>query len=385
MATSDHRRIAALESLRGVLALWVVLGHLLTVSGLDAGSWTGPLKLLARGIYAVDVFIILSGFVIWMLLDRAGESYAAFILRRFFRLFPIYLLCLLTAILTMPLAVDALQALPWENMHNAERLKIFTDSMAYFPAQFAAHILMIHGALPDNVLPSSPYAFVGQAWSISLEWQFYLIAPLLFWWSARGKWVFVVLGIAAIILRFLAVDWPTSSLPPQFVLFAVGMLSYEVWKRPDSIPRRYVAWLLPAGVVGAAISGMPALLVWTLVYFSMLATRCGSVGSVERIVVRVLEIRHFRFLGEISYSLYLSHMVVIYIALYALAPYAQMLGKVGHFALLTGSVLCLSIAGSYLLYRYVELPGIQTGKRLASRYGRSAPASVLNQTREVRT
>jgi peptidoglycan/LPS O-acetylase OafA/YrhL len=384
VANSDHGKIAALESLRGLLALWVVLGHLLTVSGLDAGSWTGLLKLFAHGAYAVEVFIILSGFIIWMLLDRSRESFPAFIIRRFFRLFPVYFLCLIAAIGIMPLAVEALRELPWDNAQNSERLKIFADSAAYFFPHVVAHVFMIHGMFPDNVLPSSPYAFAGQAWSISLEWQFYLIAPLLYWWSARGPWAFAILSVTALAMHYLTLDWPTASLPPQLFLFMIGMLSYEVWRQREKLPSAYVVWLLPAALVLAVASRMPALLVWTLVYFLMLATYCGTGGPIVGIVMRTLEHRHFRFLGEISYSLYLSHMVVLYLAMYLLAPYALILGKGGHFAILAACVLCASVGGSYLLHRYIERPGIQAGRRLASRY-RDPIASLVNAETKVHT
>ncbi len=85
------QRIRAFESLRGLLALWVVAYHAALTAGMHAESWRFPLNLLGKGEYAVDIFIILSGFVIFALLDNSRETYGVFLIRRAFRLYPIYL------------------------------------------------------------------------------------------------------------------------------------------------------------------------------------------------------------------------------------------------------------------------------------------------------
>lgn len=90
------KRIHSLESLRGLLALWVVIGHTITNSGY-ADKDLGLLKLAAMPSLAVDVFIILSGFVIFFLLDQQRTPYLQFIVKRWFRLAPVFLTVLIVS------------------------------------------------------------------------------------------------------------------------------------------------------------------------------------------------------------------------------------------------------------------------------------------------
>ncbi|MBC8038204.1 MAG: acyltransferase family protein, partial [Rhizobiales bacterium] len=89
-------RIHEFEALRGALAAWVVIGHVFKHSGY-APDALYPFPLLGDPGMPVDVFIILSGFVIFSLLDHKHEGYWPFITRRFFRLFPLFLVVLLVS------------------------------------------------------------------------------------------------------------------------------------------------------------------------------------------------------------------------------------------------------------------------------------------------
>jgi hypothetical protein len=125
--TSKKKRINELESLRGVLALWVVVGHILPSAGI-LDTALGPFKFVAKGEYAVDVFIIMSGFFIFYLLDTAQEKYRPFIIRRFLRLFPAYFVCLIISILMINVSVETLSSLDWQHPQNAFRIQVFNDA-----------------------------------------------------------------------------------------------------------------------------------------------------------------------------------------------------------------------------------------------------------------
>lgn len=170
MALLKH--VKEYDALRGLMALWVLLGH---------WASTVPIHnvLFQRRFfneYAVDVFIILSGFAIATLILAKQESYRAYITRRFFRIFPAYLFYLAVSVALAGWALDLWQAAPEGSMKEA-RVVIAQDSLSFIGAHTFFHLLGLHSLVPPALLPSSDFAFLGQAWSISLEWQFYLIAP----------------------------------------------------------------------------------------------------------------------------------------------------------------------------------------------------------------
>lgn len=102
MPSPPTNRILEFEGLRGLLAWWVVVSHALFAAGFTLDTLPRGIRILAHGDYAVDVFIILSGFVIFKLLREGKEPWRVFMVRRVFRLFPVYLLCLFAGILVRP-------------------------------------------------------------------------------------------------------------------------------------------------------------------------------------------------------------------------------------------------------------------------------------------
>ena len=116
--------------------------------------------------------------------------------------------------------------------------------MDFLRISLDAHIFLLQGLIPNNVLSESEYMFLGPAWSLSLEWQFYLVAPLLLF-LLRYPWgkILVPLMAAAGYYAFTE-GWlgdfeSPCILPGAALFFAVGIATRLVLPklpRPAACP-----------------------------------------------------------------------------------------------------------------------------------------------------
>lgn len=378
-----NAKLASLESLRGLLALWVLVAHV-AARVISEGS---ILRFHARAplepLLPVYVFMALSGFVIFHLLERQRERYGAFLLRRFFRLAPLYFVVLLVAAWMQPFELRTLDNLFWRNAHIYDAIKIHHEALTLFWAHLWPHLLLLQGLVPDTLLPDANFTFLNQGWSISLEWQFYLLAPLAFWLAARRR--YLGLGLLAAALAGLSLTgYPSVGfLPNQFVWFALGIASFYVWRHGHWFARldpRTHDLLLPAlGVLLFLLLHDPwPVLVWLLVLDVILAERAGLETKITLALRRVLELPLLQWLGRISYSIYLVHIGVLYVVLRAITRFDEHLGGWKVLALALPATLLLTLLVSALTYRWIEVPGMSLGRALGKRFTapRTSPAPL---------
>jgi peptidoglycan/LPS O-acetylase OafA/YrhL len=332
----------------------------------EAGLGRG-LRIFIHGDYAVDVFILLSGFVIHKLWHDAPEPYGVFIARRFLRLWPAYMVCLLGALaarpcLAMVIAHGPLIIQPGTAEHCEVVQQNWNFERDYFAGHLLAHLPMLHGVVPETLLPRSSVAFIGQAWSISLEWQFYLIAPLLFLMLKRGggpAWLAlsVVAGLGWLV-RY-SPPWnhwfPMDAfLPLKLLLFGLGIVSHEAWQTWHVAPERVAPALYGFGGLVLFFTLSIPLALWAVV----LASALSSGGPLKRF----LNSAPMQTLGRVSYSTYLGHMLVLWtlqpliLHFFPSMTAPQMLLALG----IIGAPLILVL--SLALYRWVEAPAIRFGR-----------------------
>lgn len=377
-----NSRVDELESLRGVMALWVVIGHVLlsfpAPSALDGFMW----RILCDNVRAVDLFIILSGFAIFHLLGASSDSYSRYLSRRFLRLFPAYIICFAASVAMLPIADAAAGSVLPLTQRAIDRLSIDHDSAAHFWAHIGAHMTMLHGMIPSNRLPATDYAFLGQAWSISVEWQFYLIAPFLMWLITRRYPLAGLPIIAAVCWALYGQRWRFGSgyIGAHLWYFSIGCSSYFAWR---SGHRLALAWLVRNSTV--AIVGACALWVllfphewhvtiWITVLLSCNAVRFGGTPLLASSISRALLTAPLRRLGKISYPLYLVHTLALNALIWG-GSRAGLNGSALVGVTLVGTI-AISLALAAAIHEWVEAPAISLGRRLpAMRWG-SGPEKV---------
>lgn len=377
--------VREMEGLRGVMALWVVLGHVATTVGVN--SWWFRNKLFNN--YAVDVFILLSGFAIAAMLHNKQEDYRTYIARRFLRIFPVYLLFLALSVAIAPITVEIWQSAPAGFMRE-NRVDIATETMRHWWPHLIAHVTALHGLIPPSLLPRTDYAFLGQAWSISLEWQFYLVAPFFLAWLAKPRKSLRELLFATAVCVLLAVIGkvlPAGFLGRSLHEFALGALTFEFMLARERRHSTCAAISIPlawAAVVAVCIFwksvDMLPYAIWATVVAAALEAREKQASGLA-LVSRFLCTRPAQFIGRMAYSVYLSHMLVIVAGLVLL----RQLGM-GNVYSQSVALAIFTVIGTLLVsfasYQLVERPFHELGRALRPKPGQltAAPEATVSIT-----
>jgi peptidoglycan/LPS O-acetylase OafA/YrhL len=335
---------------------------------LSARTLPGPFGVLSDGGSAVYVFMILSGFVITHLLLEKRESYVPWLVRRFFRLFPVYFVCLIFSILILEWRDYFSGHVAWSQ--SLARMRTSSETQ-FFWQHLIAHLTMLHGLLPDQVLYHSSNALLGTAWSISLEWQFYILAPLAVWlllsWRGQVLVVFSVIGIYAYEHGYLGRYGAPSSLLAMSGYFIVGITS-RLALLSGSMFGRMPAFFLCMAILMIVLSAndADALIVWA-VSFGLVAFRENFA-----VIRGLLTNSASRFLGRISYPIYLVHLPLFFTTAYIAVRYWPHISQMRMLVLLL-LTSALAILAAYVLHRVVEKPGMILGTEIATFLAGPAP------------
>ncbi len=385
-ARSAGQRIAEFEGLRGMLSWWVVVDHLFLACGRSVDDLPRFVRVLAHGDYAVDLFIILSGYVIFKLLEEGRESYRVFMTRRFFRLMPVFLVCLAGSMWLQPLLHANLLGASWNTTPVLQRcLQNWQADNAHPMGNLFAHLTLLHGAIPERWLPGAAVAFLGAAWSISLEWQFYLVAPAVRTFLKR----FAAAGALGFISGAILLQWCLGSrletlypmhsfLLQKLWLFWIGIASYLIAHKLRAIGQDrelgtlVLAWISP--IVLLTTLSIP-LALWTAVFAVSISPPTASFWGV-RAVRRTLNSRPMQWLGKVSYSTYLAHALCIWCAQALVLKCFPKITAMECFAWMLPITSLLTLLVSGALHRYVERPGMAWGKHWANRLATARPATT---------
>jgi peptidoglycan/LPS O-acetylase OafA/YrhL len=359
---------SVVDVVRALLAWTVVAAHVTWYTGLLlVCPRFGIINRFAH--LAVLEFVIISGFVITNLVLSSNKSYGPYLARRFFRIYPVHLVCLLAGVITTLLTFKAFETL-WQpqslQAHDLQMIEASLEGRGLLE-HLVAHFTLLHGMIPDSSLYYSQMMFLAPAWSLSLEWQFYLLAPFVvrILRTNESIWPYcfvalVLAGEALYVKGFFGAFALPSFLPGASAYFAIGILTRLQLNGELAI--RTIRPELLVLVVGMLLLGLSIapVVIWACMVPAMTGVMAPLAEKLRaRPLLRVWET--LETLGLHSYSTYLVHVPLIQLAIY----FGVLLGLNvwGIVALVLVVGLPATALCSRLLYQHVELPAMRYAKR----------------------
>lgn len=304
LSHGDHRTNRPMEGVRGFAVLLVFLVHYVTLvlPWLDSNSLTFALatSIARMGHLGVDLFFVLSGYLIYGMLLAKPRPLGVYALRRVQRIYPTFA------------AVFGLYLL----------LSVLFPSESKIPAGVAGLWYVLQNALLlPGLFPIEPMITV--AWSLSYEAGCYVAVPLmmgLFSMRSMPRRVRVCLLVGLSIVMFVVCGAWLGHV--RLTMFVCGMLVYE------SVSAGGMRWLGRWGL-GSLISGLGLAMIWPVlglpvwglfvvlfgVFFVFARCCLGGIGSVGGLFT----LKPIRWLGNMSYSYYLIHGLALKAGFAALA------------------------------------------------------------------
>lgn len=352
-----HRlRVHTIDGLRGLCAVLVMLYHFWHY----AYNSSEP-KLLAAflnfsSIYCVEIFFIISGFSLAYAYNNSDFSKwkdcCNFIIRRYFRIAPLYISLVILMIV-------------------CSLLQIIKAPLLISTTNIIANISLLFGFISPSL------SLVGGGWSIGLEFVFYFSFPLIMIFTIKHRfflWLF--LTISVIFLIFFAFNLET------FPLTSISK-KWNFYVNPMNHLAFFISGVVTFFYMGKKVSFLVNK--WILLGFTLISIISVNLfytnhyfyfcGKFERLYFslfafilfynvlygwgsRIFSSKVFLFLGEISYSIYLLHIVIYSVVKrFTYNPSLQM-----------ACSICIVMVIATLSHFFVEKPFIQLGKKLTRKF-----------------
>lgn len=353
LAATAPARVAGLDGIRGLAALFVVLNHIFERAwpeypGVNHAPFWAAWLIYGRG--AVAMFIALSGFSLGLGPARSGwkfKSLATYAHRRAWRILPPY----------------------WAALGFSLVMTWYVLAQPHLPVPNGKSVV-VYGLLVQDVFAvgSPNRAF----WSIAIEVQLYVLLPLLLLLVRRVS-ALAMVGLVAAIVVTIGVLGPHVALmnsalvkftPDLAVLFAVGLLASGIVTAGEHTRSRPWAGCALAAAMPAIVLMVVRGSVWSnLNLFWLDLAWAPAIGcfltavatSRPRFVVRLLNSPMPRSLGSCSYSLYLTHEPIVIAVSYGLVR-GRVASGTPMFFVLVAILLPLTICFARMFAAVFEIP-----------------------------
>lgn len=334
----NKNEIKSLTGIRGIAALYVALFHSLELHG--SGHFTTFQNFINNGFLSVDIFFLLSGFVMTLSSKKYFEGkiylkpYLAFMKKRFARLYPMYFIVLVFGFVFIN--------------HFSGRMN-FIIGLTMLSVLFANGYIMIH------------------LWSLSTEWVAYMVYPILLKICDKFNsfiWTIIVIACSLLLIAYSIqlkhISAPANgnfAIPPvpaiirclsDYLLGITCFLVIRKWPKIYNYKNLISVITLLLLVVCLFIPGSDVIVI---VLFMPLMI---SISNDKSWVSKIMSSTIVYFLGLISYSLYLIHPIFLHFfkdKFYE--QYNNLLYKTLIFN--TGYLIVITLV-AYILFKIIELP-----------------------------
>jgi peptidoglycan/LPS O-acetylase OafA/YrhL len=375
---------------RFLLAIWVVLGHFYTLIG-GAAVFKLPKHLLfiSNPLIAVYGFMVITGFLMayTSTIRENIEPYESkstiwkFWIRRIFRLYPVYFVALTFSYI----------AFTWIARNDAANLvgltgtSILTNGVVRSIVAPAFWVYLCHIVLLHGFIPSIQDSILGVDWSLSLEMQFYAIFPFLFAClfgklrSVGNKGLLIVF-LSSVIIAKLSLNilgtWMKPGLMASYNLPSVLPYAMQLFFIGIIIARVVTNKLHHSVLVTAIVMMTPfqsTLTTITIFFFCVLMFSSGIQQHIHPLLYaflttckNILGGKLAEFGANISYSLYLTHCMIISISISIAIQVAHRFdfGRIATIEVAFGIFVVASGTICAGLYQFIERPFIILGKRI---------------------
>jgi peptidoglycan/LPS O-acetylase OafA/YrhL len=365
---TPKQRITELDGLRGLAAAMVLVWHFVGAL-IDQGLWGAKLvyALTIFGRTGVDLFFVLSGFLITgILLDRRQASATKFLrhfyFRRILRIVPSYLV--LVAVFWAAVALG-----PQNDAFNG-------DIPLWHHLTFTQNWWM---AVNNRWGPSA----ISVTWSVAIEEQFYLVFPLLVLCTPRKHFPLLLIAIAVGSAAFRATAWLIFDNAFLMYVHTLSRLDGLVagagiawaWRHPDfwgwvmkrQVPLRRLflglIWTIPLFLIAIQVNLPLNMAVWGHSYLTILYALALALILVQlnQKGTRVLRYQWLGQLGGISYTVYLFHPIAL-TCTFILAGRPERISSWQDAGVAAGA-LCATLIWASISQKFLERPLIRAGRR----------------------
>lgn len=289
-----------------------------------------------NGLHAVRIFFVISGFYMALILNEKylhqTGSYKLFITNRILRLYPIYLIVFILSLMMYMFCVKIpicstdhfilVQFNPYTYL--IQNMGYFLNNWGIFLYGLLSNLFILGLDLVYFMKFTHPHivpVIIPQSWSLSLEFYFYFMAPFL----VRQKTIYLILLFVLSIyisnllfpLDLSGDSWQNRSFPSNFAFFLLGIFSYRIYTRIQTIKVPKPVFLILLYLI------LQPILNWNIYLSIFTSSFCDvAVGYCLYFMLLLIGLPVIflftknntfdRWIGEFSYPIYISHIAVLY-------------------------------------------------------------------------